>query len=142
MSCDSDYYNGEDWMMMMMMMIIHGRKSAWCRVPLIITPNVLSVRGELPLQCVSHTPKKDSPYTAASICTLWYTTNIFHKTQFINVAMHFSRDMSGGSHCYISLSWSCIAPSQPRFQWESHSDHPSNGLLKYFISMELKIQET
>ena len=37
--CDSDYYNGEDWMMMEM--IIHGRKSPWCRVHLIITINVM-----------------------------------------------------------------------------------------------------
>ena len=29
-----------------------------CRVPLIIAPNVPSIRGELALQCVAHPPKK------------------------------------------------------------------------------------
>ena len=33
-----------------------------CRVPLIIAPNVPSIRGELALQCVAHPPKKSRAF--------------------------------------------------------------------------------
>ena len=100
-------------------------------------------KGRAPItMCLAHSQKRFTLHCCINLHTVVHYKYVLYKTQSINVTMHFSRDMSGGSHCYISLSWSCIAPSQPRFQWESHSDHPSNGLLKYFISMELKIHET